>query len=357
MCKEEELGGASVQAEFSTNTVTRIQADIDAAVGANPSVGTETEPADTLPLDSLRVGATPREQLDEEHVALLAEQDGPFAPLVVHRRTHQVIDGIHRFHAARSRGDRSIAVRYFEGSSEDAFVRAVQANVAHGLPLSLRERRSAAMRILISHPHWSDRRTASVVGLAARTVSELRAVGGLAGQSDVKRVGRDGRGRPTHAREGRERAAELLRSQPQASLRCVAEQAGVSPGTVRDVRVRLERGEDPVARRGQNRGPSATAASAQEKRPAPVPVQPQHAFERSLRALRQDPSLRFTEVGRFLLRALEPRAHFATRQEDLLQAVPVHCAPFLSTAARAYADSLMSFAAYLESMQHEPEMR
>ncbi|MGW4273295.1 hypothetical protein ACWEGQ_13250 [Streptomyces seoulensis] len=85
---------------------------------------------------------------DREHVARLAEVEGPLPPILVDRRTLHVIDGMHRLMAAFVRGERVIRVEYFEGSTEDAFLRAVQANVTHGLPLSQADRRAAAARIV-----------------------------------------------------------------------------------------------------------------------------------------------------------------------------------------------------------------
>ncbi|CAL9291147.1 Transcriptional regulator NovG [Streptomyces sp. enrichment culture] len=303
----------------------------------------------------LRPAASPRRCLDPGHVETLAALDDPYPPVVVHAATGQVIDGLHRLEAALRRGDRTIAVRYFDGGPDEAFVYAVHANTAHGLPLSLAERRTAALRILRSRPAWSDRRIAAVAGLSARVVAELRATRSPAGDRPAVRVGRDDRARPVDPRRGRELAARLLREQPDASLRTIAGQAGVSPGTVRDVRARLSRGEDPVPARQRGRRPAPVAAPAPlrsaeaRKRPDDVTAEKHADFQAALRALRQDPSLRFTEVGRFLLRMLEPQVPLATQQQRILHSVPGHCAPLLSTAARAYADSLRRFADRLES--------
>jgi hypothetical protein len=52
----------------------------------------------------------------------------------------------HRLRAAVANGQEAVDVRYFDGSAADAFLRAVEANVKHGLPLSLADRRAAAQR-------------------------------------------------------------------------------------------------------------------------------------------------------------------------------------------------------------------
>ena len=158
----------------------------------------------------------------------------------------RVIDGMHRLMAASLQGRETIDVIFFDGSEADVFLRAVQENVAHGLPLSQADRRAAAERIIASHP--------------AHVRPGDRPFGRPGGQdrgghqekfkrrnSAVKRADRPGRqGPPAGQRRGRRRAAELLAQQPDASLRDVARAAGISPATVLDVRKRMERGESPV---------------------------------------------------------------------------------------------------------------
>src|SRR5687768_3713348 len=104
-----------------------------------------------LPADSPRV-----EGEDADHVRALAELECPLPPVIVHRPTMRVIDGMHRVHAATLRGESQIRVVFFDGSPEEAFVRAVQSNSAHGLPLSQADKSAAARRILESFPQWSN---------------------------------------------------------------------------------------------------------------------------------------------------------------------------------------------------------
>ena len=112
-----------------------------------------------LPADSPRIGGQ-----DLEHVRTLAEQSGPLPPILVHRSTMRVIDGMHRLRASMLREEGDIAVRFFDGTPEEAFVLAVQANARHGLPLSQVDRAAAASRILVSHPDWSDSAIAAIAG-------------------------------------------------------------------------------------------------------------------------------------------------------------------------------------------------
>ena len=207
---------------------------------------------------SLRIGKSPRlNGEDRAHIARLAETDAPLPPILVHRRTMRVIDGMHRLMAASLQGRGMIEVEFFDGSEADVFLRAVQENIAHGLPLTQADRRAAAKRIIATHPHMSDRAIGHVAGLAAKTVAAMRKRSTEDPAQSNARVGRDGRVRPLDSSEARRRAAELLTGQPESSLRDVARAAGISPATVLDVRKRLERGESPVPERpaaGSNNG-------------------------------------------------------------------------------------------------------
>src|SRR3954471_3912118 len=77
------------------------------------------------PSESLRMGG-----VNEEHVLALVESAADLPPILVHRATMRVIDGLHRIRAARLRGDDAIEVRYFDGSEDDAFVLGVRENIA-----------------------------------------------------------------------------------------------------------------------------------------------------------------------------------------------------------------------------------
>lgn len=107
------------------------------------------------------------------------------------------------------------------------------------------------------------------------------------------RVGLDGRSRPLTANEGRKRAAQVLKENPQASLRTIAKAAGISLGTARDVRERLRRGQDPILSLTQPRTP--------RKEPGSVPKIEGSTRTEALQALRSDPSMRFNETGRRIL--------------------------------------------------------
>ncbi|MEU1588444.1 ParB N-terminal domain-containing protein [Micromonospora sp. NPDC005710] len=294
-------------------------------------------PTCRVPVSALLPADSPRsEGEDQEHIRVLASIEAKLPPIIVHRATMRVIDGMHRLAAAKLRDDETIEVRFFEGTEREAFVLAVKANIAHGRPLSLNDRTSAAERIMVSHPAWSDRAIAVAAGISARLVGNLRRR--LAVEDDSfdearSRVGRDGRVRPLDNAEGRLKAAEVIRESPMASLREIGKRAGISPATASDVRKRIERGEDPVPGNNERaeRRPARPARRGGD--PADEPD-----IEAMLHGLRVDPSLRFSETGRDLLRWVLSKALRPGEWKHISDGLPPHATYILADVARQCAD-------------------
>lgn len=289
-----------------------------------------------VPVSSLRAGQTPRTSgTNPDHVRALAAVWTQLPPVTVARETLEIIDGHHRVEAARLAGETEVPVVFFDGTQESAFVEAVSANVRHGLPLSIGERKIAARQILQIHSEWSDRRIASVSGLARSTVATLReGATGSIGQSNT-RVGRDGRRRPIDIEPGRQRVTELLREQPQRPLRQLANEAGVSVGTARDVR---------NAYRNEFTGPQSgttaqAAAQTPRRRPRRSPLQAKAGVseEEILSALAHDPALIQRESGRQVLRRLQVNVSSTEQAERFVNAVPPHLTEVVATLADRYA--------------------
>ncbi|WP_344668567.1 ParB/RepB/Spo0J family partition protein [Catenulispora yoronensis] len=303
---------------------------------------------------------------DQEHVARLAETAEPLPPILVRRSDMRVIDGMHRVLAAILSGRSTIQAEFFDGDQDEAFLRAVQANTAHGLPLSRQDRQAAAGRIITMFPQMSDRAIARASGLGAKAVAGIRRdlVGPVA--QPAARVGADGRVRPLSSVESRWRAAELIAQMPEASLRDVARLTGLSPTTVSDVRKRVLAGRPPASTAPRQKAsvPAvrlATASVPPARTPAPAetlrrdgdPVRgrpgvgpavkpdPVTVLERLLR----DPSLRLKEEGRLLLRLLQQNA--TVEWEQLTAVVPSHARNIVGSLARQYAESWLEFAEVL----------
>ncbi|MFD7617933.1 ParB/RepB/Spo0J family partition protein [Streptomyces sp. NPDC059802] len=299
-----------------------------------------------MPIDSLRPSDSPRLMgIDEDHVRVIADSGKELQPILAHRSTMRIIDGMHRFKAALMRGDTTISVCYFDGEAEAAFILAVRANNAHGLPLTLADRKSAAARIIASHPEFSHRSIAGIVGLSATTISNVRR--SAADPDHVQgRIGRDGRFRPTSTVEGRRLAGDLIAARPQASLREIAHEVGLSLGTVKDVRDLVRRGEDPVRqpRASKPTKNSLPANSLKESAEAKVPDLVAADVASAWRKLSRDPSLRFAESGRRLLRLLS--AH--SIDFEMVDAAPAHCSGNIVLLARQCARALTDLADRVE---------
>jgi hypothetical protein len=290
-----------------------------------------------VPIGSLLAADSPRLAGENaEHTRALAESGATLPPIIVHRTSLRIIDGMHRLRAAMIRGQRDIEALFFDGNERDAFVLAVKTNVAHGLPLSLADRAAAAVRILRSHPQWSDRMIAKTAGLSPKTVGAIR--GRCSTEDNPRlntRVGHDGRTRPVSSAEGRRIAGEFIANNPDATLRKIAEVAGISPATAHDVRKRMRRGHDSTL----------PAKSTGEPRDDKIPhktvltATPTRSSKSILLNLKRDPSLRFTQAGRILLRLLD--AHTIDPEEwlGLIDNVPAHCTSMVADLARECAQA------------------
>jgi transposase-like protein len=299
----------------------------------------------TVPVLSLRPADSPRlNGEDRAHIARLAEMDAPLPPILVDRRTMRVIDGMHRLMAASRQGRELIDVMFFDGDAEDVFLHAVQENVAHGLPLSQADRRAATERIIASHPQLSDRAIGRTTGLAAKTVAAIRRRSTDEGAQCNMRMGRDGKLRPVDSSEGRRRAAEMLGTRPNASLRDVARECGISAATVLDVRKRLERGDSPVPSKAHATDRRGVRAAAPPPRPGAGSPNPASVVENLLR----DPSLRSNEQGKQMLRLLHHNAIGNGQLPDIATVVPPHCVSTVLQLARQYAKMWHDFARELD---------
>ncbi|WP_225987026.1 ParB/RepB/Spo0J family partition protein [Streptomyces spectabilis] len=299
-------------------------------------------------IEALSTAGSPRlSGADPDHVETLAAVQTPLPPITVHRSTMRVIDGLHRVRAAQACGRTAIAVRFFDGDEADAFVLSVESNIAHGLPLTPTDRKRAARRIITSHPQWSDRMIASVAGIAPGTVAEIRRRAPGRGTAAESRVGQDGRVRPVNGAEGRRLASEIIAENPDLSLRQVARAACISPETVRDVRNRMMRGEDPQLRRGRRTDFRDGPPSRPHGGFGPVavpdrgPVQARAAIVDRLKA---DPALRFSETGRMLLRLLTIHTLSPEDWGKIIDRVPPHCGAIVAELATDCAEMWAEFA-------------
>ena len=296
----------------------------------------------TVSIAVLLPANSPRLEEVEEHIQMLSEADTELPPILVHRNSMRVIDGMHRLRAAQRRGATTITVQYFDGDEREAFVMSVRLNSTHGLPLTLADRKNAALRIMSYHPEWSDRAIAALVSISDKTVGAIRRREGDALPQPAARIGRDNESYPLNSREGRLRASELFQQNPNATTSEVAKLAEISATTAKDVRNRLLRGDDPVPpklRENARGGGDTPARPSAPSRRAPAI---------DLGRLRTDPSLRFSESGRTLLRWLEALGSSENEWTAIAESVPSHCAPAVAEMARQRSEDWRSFAMALD---------
>ncbi|MET8878881.1 ParB N-terminal domain-containing protein [Nocardia sp. NPDC004604] len=280
---------------------------------------------------------------------------GSLPPIVVHRATMMVVDGVHRVRAAQCRGLESIDAVFFEGDVRQAFVLAVHLNSRHGLPLSLADRKSAAERILRDFPEWSNRKLGEVAGLSDKTIAAIRRRSGAEIPHPAGgRVGRDGVVYPGVVGQGRRRAEQLLESNPAISARELALAAGVSLTTSKDVRRRAQEraisgagADSPSVPIGSQR--SSSSSSSSSLMPAGVSLEGVGSDDpgRAIRTLHADPSVRFTDQGRKLLRILHLSPGDPGTWMSIVESLPPHCMPLIAELANQHSDTWANFARFI----------
>lgn len=285
-------------------------------------------------------------------------------PILVHRSTLRVVDGMHRIAVAQLKGEDHIAVEFFDGDDQEAFILSVQRNVAHGLPLSLADRKAAAARILDWRQDLSDRGIATMTGLSDKTVAALRNRSAPDFPKSNARIGIDGRSRPVNAAEGRQRAARYFQEHPDASIREIARVSGISLSTAHHVVKLIRHGRD---RPQQSQRPAtATDFSTQmmltrAKEAMGMPGEAQ-AFSGDgsydsraiLEKLIRDPSLR-TERGREALRWLNANTISNSEWPSFVAAIPSRWAAAVASLAQLNAITWLAFAE--EIVKARPECR
>ncbi len=333
---------------------------LDVSAGG-PLPARNDQVAEYVRVDELREADSPRAAgTDPVHVNRLAQSDAELPPILVHRKTMQVIDGMHRLEAARKKGMERILAVFFDGSDADALVLSISENVRHGLPLSLADRKAAARRVLAVRPDLSDRAVAATTGLAAKTVKEIRVRSTAENPQLNARVGRDGRVRVKDA-EQRDRIAAIIAQRPNASLREIAREARASPSTVLKVRNELGGGrastdqEASDERKEQDATISAPVDPGSASRdlggrvPAAVGLEPDIEAHAILEKLRRDPAVRMSDSGRGFVRWLERQVVVPSGLPVEMSWLPRYHVAHLAALARGCAEAWNALADLLES--------
>jgi ParB-like chromosome segregation protein Spo0J len=306
-------------------------------------------------LEELRPGQVIRVAgIDRDYVSVLSDCDDELPPILVQKGSLRIIDGLHRWHAARIRGNVDIRAQLLDVNDEDAFRYGLLVNMTHGLTLTLADRKAAALKLLQSHPDWSDRAVGQLAGLSGKTVGSLRrAAPGSSRAQPADRRGQDGRMRPVDSAARRQSVRSLVASRPEASLREIAKEAGVSAGTVRRMRHSLSAetavtSAVPAARRSLDDSADQAIGKSQQKKTTGVGRSDVDA-NAILEQLLRDPSLKYQKSGRDLLRRLLHARPILSRLREAAGGVPVHCVPSVAQLVRIYGEEWLDLARHLET--------
>ncbi len=138
---------------------------------------------ETIILDHIQTdgGTQPREYLNElvlgEYTEAMAHE-AVFPPLTLfYDGSHYwLVDGFHRFFAAKKHGAASIVAEVVQGTRRDAILYAAGANATHGLRRTNADKRRAVMILLQDEEwqRWSNREIASQCGVTHTFVGKLR---------------------------------------------------------------------------------------------------------------------------------------------------------------------------------------
>jgi len=145
---------------------------------------------------------TPRAGVDKTTVAIYAASFDQLPPVDVFwiegRDGWWLVDGWHRYSAAHELGLAYLEANEHQGTFDDALEFAYDANLKHGKPLTLSERKDAAKLKLRRHTERSNNWIAQDCGVSDMTVSSLR--DDLESTSQIRKLeqllGRDDKWRP-----------------------------------------------------------------------------------------------------------------------------------------------------------------
>jgi hypothetical protein len=186
--------------------------------------------ASTVDLQRLNLSHRLR-PVDDDHVTAIAHVLDDCPPITVQRHTLRLVDGHMRVAAAQILGRVTLPVTWVNGNDADLLELAAARNASHGLPLTLGQRKDAALKLLQLAPDYSNRRIATACGISETTVRRLRRPPASPTHLD-NRSGADGKTYSVDTAPARTAATTMLTTDPQLSDRAVARLTGLSPTTV-----------------------------------------------------------------------------------------------------------------------------
>lgn len=121
---------------------------------------------------------TPRTGINNSTVEIYKNSFSELPPVDVYwiegRDGWWLVDGWHRYEAAKGLDEKDIEAKEHQGTFDDAKEFSFDSNLKHGQPLTLNERKEAARLKLIRHTKRSDRWIAEECGISDKTVTAIR---------------------------------------------------------------------------------------------------------------------------------------------------------------------------------------
>lgn len=129
-------------------------------------------------LDSLVVDVSFHERSEinpdavDRYKSLYIQREGKGPSLKVQEGTMKIVDGIHRYHAAREAGIEEVYVKYVDVADKDLRAKAYEFNKTHGIPYSTTERNEVIWK-LRREDGWTLNEIGNLVNLDFSTVSGI----------------------------------------------------------------------------------------------------------------------------------------------------------------------------------------
>ena len=140
-----------------------------------------------IPLTDIQVKRriNPRFELDSDYVDELMATD--HWPAVIVTREMMLVDGFHRFDAAKKRGDEAIEADVRDISEDEALALAAKLNTIHGRRLTVLEL-AERIKLLTEEQGWSQRRAARYFNMSQSWINNHVGIAGKLSTTLITRV-------------------------------------------------------------------------------------------------------------------------------------------------------------------------
>jgi len=134
--------------------------------------------ASQVKLDNLVIDESFHERVElnpdalQRYAELYAKRNGKGPALKVQKGTRKIIDGLHRYHAAKEVGIEKLYIEYVDVPDKDLRAKAYEFNKAHGIPYSTAERNEVIWK-LRRVDGWTETDIGKLTNLTQPRVSQI----------------------------------------------------------------------------------------------------------------------------------------------------------------------------------------